>query len=79
MTTALCCLMLAAAPLALAQNIEANRKKLESPYKNQAEADRHKADTRALANCVAQARAQKINQRSPEWVKYFVDCQREKR
>lgn len=79
MTTALCCLMLAAAPLALAQNIDAQKKKLESPYKTQAEADRHKADMRALASCFERARERKLDRQSPEWAKYLASCHQAKR
>ena len=74
-TTALCCLLIAAAPLALAQDISKQRKKQESPYKSQAEVDQHKAATRANADCVARARERRIDQRSPEWAKFVLTCQ----
>ena len=76
-TTALCSLLIAAAPLALAQDISAKRKKQESPYKSQAEADQHKAATKANADCVARARERRIDQRSPEWAKFVATCQQQ--
>ncbi len=75
--TALICLLFAAAPLAFAQDISAQRKKLESPYKSQAELDQHKVASQALGNCVAQARANRIDQRSPEWAKFVATCQQQ--
>ncbi len=75
--TALCCLLIAAAPLAFAQDISLQRKKLESPYKSQSDADRHKADTRALSDCVQQARSRGIDQRNPEWAKSIATCQQQ--
>jgi hypothetical protein len=76
-TTALCCLLIAAAPLALAQDISGKRKKLESPYKSQADAKQHAADTRALSDCVQQTRTRRIDQRSPEWAKFVASCQQQ--
>ena len=74
---ALCCLLIAAAPLALAQDISAKRKKLESPYKSQAEANQHKAASQAMGNCVARAHASGIDKRSPEWPKFVTSCQQQ--
>lgn len=76
-STALCCLLIAAAPLAFAQDISGKRKKQESPYKSQAELNQHKAATQALGNCTAQARANKLDQRSPDWAKFVANCQRQ--
>ncbi len=76
-TTVLCFLLIAAAPLAFAQDISAQRKKLESPYKSQAEFDQHTVASQALGNCVAQARASRIDPRSPEWAKSIATCQQQ--
>lgn len=77
MSALICLLFIAAAPITFAQDISAKRKKLESPYKSQAELDQHKAASQALGNCVAQARANRIDQRSPEWAKWVATCQQQ--
>ena len=76
-TIALCCLLISAAPLALAQDISKNRKKLESPYKSKAEADQHKADMQQASACSRQARQSKLKEGTPEWSKLMSGCLRE--
>ena len=76
-TTVLCCLLIAAAPLAFAQDISAKRPKNESPYKSKAEADKHKADMQQLSVCSNLARQRKVKERTPEWSNLMGGCMRE--
>ena len=76
-TTALCCLLIAAAPLAFAQDISAKRPKYESPYKSKADADKHKADMEHVSMCSSRARQRKLKERTPEWQNMMAGCMRE--
>jgi len=76
-TIALCCLLIAAAPPAFAQDISAKRPKNESPYKSQAEADKHKAHMEQVSVCSSRARQRKLKERTPEWQNMMAGCMRE--
>lgn len=78
-TTALCCLLLAASPLAHAQDISSKRPKLESPYKSKQDADKHKADMQALSACSNRARQSRVKEGSPEWANLMSACMRGQR
>ncbi len=75
--TALCCLLIAAAPLAFAQDISGKRPKLESPYKSKADAERHTADMQQLAVCTRLAQQRNYKEGTPEWAKLMSGCLRE--
>ena len=76
-TTALCCLLIAAAPLALAQDISTKRPKIESPYKSKADADKHKAVMQQASVCSSRARQRKLKEGTPEWSNLMSGCLRE--
>ncbi len=76
-TIAMYCLLIAAAPLARAQDISGNRPKLESPYKSKADADKHTADMQQLAVCTRLAQQRNYKEGTPDWAKLMSECLRD--
>jgi hypothetical protein len=77
-TIALCCLLIAAAPPAFAQDISSKRPTNPSPHKSKADADKHAAAMQQVSVCSARARQRKIKEGSPEWSNLMSGCLREK-
>jgi cell division protein FtsL len=71
------CLLIAAAPLAVAQDISSKRPKIESPYKSKGDADKHKGDVKAMGECMARAR--KLGLKTPDGQRLAAGCQAPKR
>jgi hypothetical protein len=76
-TIALCCLLIAAAPLAFAQDISAKRPKNPPTYKSKEDADKHKAHMEQVSVCSSRARQRKLKEGTPEWSNLMSGCMRE--
>jgi hypothetical protein len=78
-TIVFCCLLIAATPLALAQDISNKRPKIDSPYKSKADAEKHKADMQLVAVCSNLVRQRNVKEGTPEWSNLMSGCLRDKK